>query len=387
MIRTKGVDAAVLRKICIVAEHYPTEEEPLFPFVQQLAYSLTREGIECHIIAPQIVTRNLVHHKKKKPTYSVEFTPEKLPIYVHRPLYFTISNLNNKRLQKLVERTMGEVIWKVIDKISAVDAIYCYFWHVALTVANSNKYHRIPLFVQASECNLTVSPYMITEVNLKKISGVVCASRKNQIESVEANLTKEEDTCVIVNGYRTDEFYPQDQKKARAMMGYDPNAFIIAFVGGFIERKGIRELCEAVERIGDVQSIFIGTGALPPSCRNILFQGSVSHNQIVHYLNCADIFVLPTKAEGCCNAIIEALACGLPVVSSNKSFNDEILNDDCSIRLDETNVNEITTAINLLRNNPKLRNAMSKAALDKAATLTIEHRSKSIIRYINERIC
>lgn len=378
----------MLKKICIVAEHYPTEEEPMFPFVQQLAYSLSREGVECHVVAPQSITRNLIRRKKKKPAYAVEQSPEGLPIYVYRPVYFTVSNLNGFGLQRLVEKMMGRVVWSVIDQIDNVDAVYCYFWHVALTVADSRKYHGIPLFVQASECDLTIPPHMITDENLKKISGVVCVSEKNRNESLEANLTKVEDTCIIVNGYRTDEFYPQDKKKARAKMGYDPRAFIVAFVGGFIERKGIRELCTAIDHINNgIQTIFIGTGEIAPTCGNIIFQGLVPHNEIVDYLNCADVFVLPTRAEGCCNAIIEALACGLPVISSDKPFNDEILDDNCSIRLNETNIDEIAKAIVKLKNDSKLRESMSNAALRKAKTLTIEKRAKSIIRFVNERIC
>jgi glycosyltransferase involved in cell wall biosynthesis len=96
--------------------------------------------------------------------------------------------------------------------------------------------------------------------------------------------------------------------------------------------------------------------------------------------------VLPTKAEGCCNAIIEALACGLPVVSSNKSFNDEILDETCSIRINEDSVDEIREAIKYLRDNAVIRSEMSKAALVKAETLTIEHRGKGVSDFIKNRM-
>lgn len=377
----------MIKKICIVAEHYPTPEEPMFPFVQQLAFSLSKEGIECHIIAPQSVSRNLIRHQRMKPTHTVEVSPDGFAVYVYRPFFVSVSNFPNKYLQHLEDLMLGRVVWGRIDKIKGVDAIYCYFWHVALTVALQKGKRAIPIFVQASECNLTIDPYMITDDNLARISGVVCASKKNQEESIKAKLTKVDDTCIVVNGYRTDEFYPKDKRKARAKMGFDENAFIIAFVGGFIERKGIRELCEAIKRVDKgIQSIFIGTGNVLPTCNNIIFQGRVAHNHIVDYLNCADLFVLPTRAEGCCNAIIEALACGLPVISSDKTFNNEILDDGCSIRLNETDVEAIADAIIKLKEDNELRNSMSKAALEKAASLTIDKRAKSIIRFINGRV-
>ena len=87
---------------------------------------------------------------------------------------------------------------------------------------------------------------------------------------------------------------------------------------------------------------------------------------------------MPTRAEGCCNAIIEALACGLPVISSNKAFNDEILNDEYSIRIDEQNEEKLYLAISDLKDNAVLRNKMAHVALEKAKELTIEHRAKAI---------
>lgn len=373
----------MIRKVCIVSEFYPYENEPLFTFVQQLAYGLSNEGVECVVIAPQSITKNIIRHMPLKPKEVIDVSPEGKKIRVFRPYIVTFSNTKNRILQWIADKMMEKAIRRGVKWAGKADAIYCYFWHVGLMVSVALRKNKTPIFVQASECKLTIHPYLIKSENLKRIKRVVCASGKNKEESIKAGLVEAINTNVIVNGYRKDEFYPIPQSVAREKCAIPKDKFIIVFVGGFIERKGIRQLGNVLNRFNDVYSIFIGQGEEPPVCKNILFCDKVSHNRIVDYLNCGDVFVLPTKAEGCCNAIIEALACGLPVISSNKSFNDEILDESCSIRIEESSEEELYNAIALLKNNVNLRENMAEAALRKAKNLTIEQRAKSIIEVLN----
>ncbi len=95
----------------------------------------------------------------------------------------------------------------------------------------------------------------------------------------------------------------------------------------------------------------------------MLFCGEVNHSDIVYYLNASDVFVLPTKAEGCSNAIVEALACHLPIVSSDMPFNYDILkNDYNSILINPNSSKEIQNAIMELKNNHARRNKMADNA-------------------------
>lgn len=372
-----------MNKICIIAEDYPTKGKPSFPFVQELAFCLSNEGFECTVIAPQSLSKCLIRREKIRKLRSLDVNPEGKQIIVYRPLIITFSDTKLKWLNNLAGFFFEKAIVRTFRKLKDIGTVYCYFWHIGLIAARAFQKNKVQLVVQASECEISVNKAYLNEDILQRVNGVVCASQKNYDESVEQGLiTQKSKTAIIPNGFREDEFYVMDQAQARKKLGIDLSAFIVIFVGGFEERKGTRRLSNAINRFSDVYSIFIGKGNEPPTCKRILFQGVVDHNCLCTYLNSADIFALPTNAEGCCNAIIEAVACGLPVVSSNKSFNNEILDDSYSIRINEGNVDEIAEAIHRLKNDSELRRKMSEYAAKASEQFKINRRAQAIAGFI-----
>lgn len=96
----------------------------------------------------------------------------------------------------------------------------------------------------------------------------------------------------------------------------------------------------------------------------------------------SDVFVLPTLREGCCNAVVEAMACGLPIISSDLPFNWDVLNQTNSVLIDPYNIDEIADAINSFYEDSSKRALLSKGALSTAKDLTIEERSRKILKFI-----
>ena len=96
------------------------------------------------------------------------------------------------------------------------------------------------------------------------------------------------------------------------------------------------------------------------------------------------VFVLPTLHEGCCNAIIEAIACGLPVISSDLSFNWDILDKTNSILIDPNDVDGIACAIKLLKDDVQMRDSLSEGALKTAVEHTLHNRALKIEKFIND---
>jgi glycosyltransferase involved in cell wall biosynthesis len=121
-----------------------------------------------------------------------------------------------------------------------------------------------------------------------------------------------------------------------------------------------------------------------PDYQHIAFKGQLPHHEIVHYLNAADVFVLPSMAEGCPNSVIESMACGLPIISSALPFNDDILDEKNSICVNPSDVHEIADAILRLKSDQELSRRLAQGALTKAKDLRLEERTKKILMIIGQ---
>ncbi|HKI51348.1 MAG TPA: glycosyltransferase family 4 protein [Geothermobacteraceae bacterium] len=124
----------------------------------------------------------------------------------------------------------------------------------------------------------------------------------------------------------------------RARVGFD-NHRIILYSGRFIERKGIDVLLQAWHTLRNdfhnARLVFLGDGPLLPEMKSLSkelaledsvdFRGHVP--TIKTLLQAADIFVLPSLQEGMPNALLEAMACGLPPVATRIGGVEDIVSD------------------------------------------------------------
>ena len=113
----------------------------------------------------------------------------------------------------------------------------------------------------------------------------------------------------------------------------------------------------------------------------------MNNDELVWFYSALDVFVLPTEHEGCCNAIVEAIACGCPIISSDRSFNYDICDKTNSILVDPNDVEEIKNAIQKLYDNDKLREQLAQGSILKSKDLTLNKRAKNIIKFIKSKTC
>ena len=164
--------------------------------------------------------------------------------------------------------------------------------------------------------------------------------------------------------------------------------FIVAFTGHYIERKGPLRLLAALENIAPekkVAGVFVGSGEQEPFGDSVLFKGRLTHAEVPEILSAADVFALPTLNEGSCNAIAEAMACGLPIVSSDIEAIREQVTEENAIMVNPQNVTEIQQAVEKLVDNKSLCEFMSQASLavsSNSSALKRAEKIKNILKYL-----
>lgn len=150
----------------------------------------------------------------------------------------------------------------------------------------------------------------------------------------------------ILNGCDTAIFHPRDRQQARHELQRsnpdlpkDPSAEIILYVGRLDLRKGLAELITAMaslrQRRHNLCCYLVGNGPAQSHLDRLVAQHGLQ--QVVHFIPpcstdsvalwmaAADLVALPSYMEGCPNVVIEALACGRPVVATNVGGIPELL--------------------------------------------------------------
>ncbi len=368
-------------KILIATFDYPSYNNNAYPFVRQLVLQFASIGHECCVVSPYNISRKLSFHP---------FLTKENDITILRPNYLSLTDFEVFGFNPTVAMRMRawRRAWKKLP--FRPDVVYAHFWKSAKEAYEFAKAENIPLFVASGESTIPAKLFSAKDKPFFDfVSGVICVSNKNKQESIGLGLTTADKCDIFPNAINPKLFHPMDKTTCRLELGIPADAFVLAFCGQLSHRKGVKVLSDAIDMIQGkpVYSLFIGKpSGETPACRNILHQGPVPHDKIVTFLNAADIFVLPTLHEGCCNAIVEAMACGLPIVSSDRDFNHDILSSDNTILIEPTDSCQVADAIVKLRDDEILRKRLSDAALLKSKQLTLEERAKMIIGFMNSKI-
>jgi glycosyltransferase involved in cell wall biosynthesis len=164
----------------------------------------------------------------------------------------------------------------------------------------------------------------------------------------------------------------------------NPKLGRVLFVGSAELRKGIHVLGMAAQKLSQRNYEFKIAGGVSDLIRDaeithkLHFLGRVPRSEIQHEYALADIFVLPSFAEGSAEVVYEALAAGLPVITTNAAGS--VVRDGVEgYIVPEGNVEALASRIEEIVENRELRNRMAIAARERAKDYTWEKYTKRLL--------
>jgi glycosyltransferase involved in cell wall biosynthesis len=168
---------------------------------------------------------------------------------------------------------------------------------------------------------------------------------------------------VIPTGVDLNKFYPVSKERARSKLGLPKNEKIILSVGYLTENKGFDLLIKALKMLSGefhkeaLQLVIAGEGLARNDLEKLISSlglgdvvrlvGGIPHQGLYLWYSAADLFCLVSKEEGWPNVLLEAMACGTPVVATPVGGIPEIISSNRIGLLTRRNEKDIAKAISI----------------------------------------
>jgi len=218
--------------------------------------------------------------------------------------------------------------------------------------------------------------YRLIDANtIRRADHIIAVNERLKDEIVAKWSTPRSKVTVVPNGVDTHAFHQGRRKTADLRAKYGIEGMYCLFVGQLRSRKGVDSLLKAFSEIDDssIKCVVVGDGPewgrlqkLVDDLklrRRVLFTRSVPFEDLTNLYAGAEFFVLPTVAEGSPLVVLEALASGLPVVSTTVSGIPEIVkNEQNGFTVPPRDVHALAESMRLLIEDAELRAKMSENA-------------------------
>lgn len=194
----------------------------------------------------------------------------------------------------------------------------------------------------------------------RQASAVVIYNKRVR-EFLKSHGVKDTRIVEVPNGIDLNIFSPvalSYRNELRRKYGIGEGKKVVLFVGRLVPKKGYRELIQAAE--ADYVVLLAGSGQPPANLApNVRYVGPVARAQLVQLYQLADVFVLPSIGEMFTLAMQEAMACGLPIVTTDDARYTMYGLDRDLVRLVDPSPSALRQAIRDILSNDGMRARMS----------------------------
>jgi len=206
--------------------------------------------------------------------------------------------------------------------------------HMHITSAErAYRHKRVPFLTKYFEWRLAIYG---EKLGCELSDAIICVSESVKNEVLKWYKPNPEKVFVIPNGVNIELFSPGGANLRKELEL--ENSKVILFVGVLNKRKRVNLIIEALKYLPDDYKLLIigegqDKGKLIKLVRNlgmkerVIFIGLIPYLELSKYYRTANIFVLPSTLEGFPKVILEALSCGVPVITSESFKGDEFLSN------------------------------------------------------------
>jgi glycosyltransferase involved in cell wall biosynthesis len=371
---TAGSLTAEGLRVLVVSGLYPRPGTPRSGlFVHRQVAALREQGVDARVLCP--VVRHALPFRRESEFAAtldsvreerVEGVPVSYVPYRHVPHRLS-TRLEAASLLRSVRGYAGDVFEERPDVIHAhwlfpaghAAVALASEWGVpSVVTAHGSDVHRYPAE------NRGVARF--TRRTLRRADAVVAVCRALERE-IQELVDGAASVSVIYNGVDTAQFrVASDRNRSRAAVGLPEAGPGICCVCRLVEEKGVLELLEAFGRLAsdrpELWLALVGDGPLREKLRSVALErdvsdrvflpGGVPHRDVASWMQASDLFALPSHAEGLPVVVLEAMACGLPVVATDVGGTAEAVDDRVGRLVPPRDVDRLAEALDELLEDP-----------------------------------
>ena len=228
---------------------------------------------------------------------------------------------------------------------------------------------------------------------LRDADQVTCDSRRLANDVIDWYGLDDAKVYAIQNAVETDVFTPKlaSKEKARQMLEIDSADKLVLYTGRFLVEKGVTYLLDAIDEVvsslDDVSFLLVGGGydehTITDRLRNnkAITIPYLEYEKMPYAYLAADCLIQPSLAEGLSRSILEAMACGLPIIATDVGGNPELVSSENGILVKPRSGQEIAEAVTSLFEDDALRKRMGERSRGKVlADFSVDMRISSFMR-------
>jgi glycosyltransferase involved in cell wall biosynthesis len=348
-------------KILTYTTLFPNNTNPNFGVFIRERIRFMAEVMNLKVVAPVPFFPSININKKWYSYSQVHKFENQNGIEVFHPVYFMIPKFFMSIYGYFLYISTIGLLKKIKEyyDFKLIDSHYAYPDGYASVLLGKNLGVPVTVTVRGTDINLFPTfPRIRKKIihALNQASKIISVSQALKDKIIDMGIP-ESKIHVIRNGVDTSVFFPV--QSVRDEMDLPKGRKIVLSIGNIIETKGFQLLIKSIDIIKTSQKppllVIIGNGPYKNVLEDlvttldlnndVLFAGPKPHGTLFKWYNACDVFCLASFREGIPNVILEAFACGKPVVATAVGGIPEIVTSDNGFMVPELSAEKIASAI------------------------------------------